>query len=185
MSSPIPTPQAFLYQAPTGVPGDIVSSGETNVEPAMLVASGSPSVFPQAFGIPVQYAEGPGGSAGITGTGVTQWQASVAASAFAGVLVREAPGISGNFAQDLNDTTPNPNVPQGLAVRGYVSVLCPLGTPVRGGVVYICNATGGPGNIGDFQAVSNSYNVALSSTQAEWAIDGTDANFNTTIRIAR
>jgi hypothetical protein len=122
----------------------------------------------------------------VTG-GVTQYQSTNVAADFAGVLVRQAPGIQGSLASDLSFSggTPNPLQVQGMAVRGYVNVLCTVGTPARGGIVYICVSTGGGGAIGDFQASSNAYNVALSLTQAEWASDGKDASNNAELRIAR
>ena len=171
------TPQSYLYNADNGVPGDITRTDETNVEPAMLIASGSPAVFAQAFGIPMAYATG----------GITQFQSTNAAADFAGVLVREVPGISGNFNQGLLDTTPYPAVPQGLAVRGYVSVVCKYGTPARGGVVYV-QITAHSGAIpGDFRAdgTDSGNAVALTATQAEWATDGKDSNNNAELRIAR
>lgn len=168
---------SYLYQAPAGIPGDIVNVDETSVEPAMLVQSGSPLAFPQAWGIPMVYAAG----------GITQYQTSNVAADFAGVLIREVPSIAG--AGDLGQfspTIPNSAVPNGLAVRGYVSVACTVGTPARGGVVYIRTVAAGGKAIGDFEAVSDpGNNVALSATQAEWATDGKDAFNNTTLRIAR
>ena len=167
---------AYLFQAPTGVPGDITRTDETNVEPAMLVAVSS--VFAQAFGIPMAYVAG----------GISQWQGSNVAADFAGVLVREVPSISGSLSSDasLGGGVPNPLQPNGLAVRGYVSVLCTIGTPARGGVVYIRTVASGGKAIGDFEAVSDpGNNVALSATQAEWASDGKDASNNAELRIAR
>lgn len=169
------TGSAYLFSAPNGVAGDVTRTDETNVEPAMLIQSGSPLAFAQSFGIPMVYATG----------GITQYQASNVAADFAGVLVREAPEISGsNTQQGLGQGVPLSSQVQGLAVRGYVSVLCKVGTPARGGIVYICNNLAG-GAIGDFQATSSANNVALSLTQAEWAVDGVDASFNAELRIAR
>lgn len=165
---------AYLYSAPAGIPGDITRVDETNVEPAMLVAVST--VFAQAFGIPMAYVAG----------GISQFQTSNVAADFAGVLVREVPSISGNTTQGFTDNIPYPAVPQGLAVRGYVSVLCTIGTPARGGIVYIRTVAASGKFIGDFEAVSDpGNNVALSATQAEWATDGKDANNNTELRIAR
>lgn len=167
-------PPAYLFQAPTGVPGDITRTDETNVEPAMLKAVSS--VFAQAFGIPMKYVAG----------GISQWETGDAAADFAGVLVREVPSISGNANSGFSDTIPYPKVPQGLAVRGYVSVLCKVGTPARGGVVYIRTVAATGKAIGDFEADFDSgNNVALTTTQAEWATDGKDADNNAEIRIAR
>lgn len=170
----IPTAQAFLYSAPAGVPGDITRVDESNVEPAMLIAAGG--TYAQAFGIPLKYVAG----------GVQQFSGSEAATDFAAVLVREVPQISGNNNQGLDDTTPNPEQPNGICVRGYISVKCMVGTPVRGGVVYVRITASGPKNIGDFEASSDtSLSVALTSTQASWASDGKDANNNAELRVAR
>jgi hypothetical protein len=165
---------AYLYQAPAGVPGDISRPDETSVEPAVLIAVST--VFAQAYGIPMVYATG----------GISQFGGGNAAADFAGVLIREAPSEGGSIYPNSNDNVPNPVVPHGLAVRGYVSVACPTGTPARGGVVYIRTVASGSKNIGDFEATSDpGNNVALSLTQASWAVDGKDGANNTEIRIAR
>lgn len=164
---------SYLYQAPNGVPGDITRTDETNVEPAMLVAVST--VFAQAFGIPMCYVAG----------GISQFSTGKVAADFAGVLVREVPSISGNTNQGLTDNIPYSAQVQGLAVRGYVSVKCVYGTPARGGIVYIRVVASSGHAIGDFDATSDADNVALSLTQASWAIDGKDADNNTEMRIAR
>lgn len=165
---------SYLYSAPAGVPGDITRTDESNVEPARLIALSS--VFAQAYGIAMRYVSG----------GIQQFTTSLTAADFAGVLARSAPEISGNTNQGLDDTTPNPDVPNNLLVRGYISVKCTAGTPARGGIVYvrIVSATDRP--IGAFEAASDGGNsVALSSTQATWASDGLDADLNAELRVAR
>ena len=94
---------AYLFQAPTGVVGDITRTDESNVEPAMLVAVSS--VFAQAFGIPMKYVAG----------GISQFASGDTAASFAGILIREVPSISGNANSGLTDNIPYPSVPQGLA----------------------------------------------------------------------
>lgn len=165
---------AYLYQAPTGVPGDITRSDESNVEPARLVALSD--VFVQRFGEAMRY---------VTG-GIQQWTTGLTKTSFAGVLVREVPAISGSVTSGFTDNIPNPDAVQGLLVRGYISVKCTAGTPARGGTVYvrIVSATDRP--IGAFEAASDGGNsVALDSVQAEWASDGLDANGNAELRVAR
>lgn len=164
---------AYLYNAPSGVEGDITRPDESNVEPAMLVAASS--VFAQKFGIPMVYVAG----------GISQYISSNTAAQFAGVLIREVPAISGSVTAGFTDNIPNSEAPQGLCVRGYVSVKCVLGTPARGGIVYI-RVTASTGHvIGDFDATTDADNVALSLTQASWACDGKDSDNNAEIRIAR
>ena len=171
---------SYLLQAPTGYAGDITRSDESNVEPAMLVGVGTnPPVYPTAFGIPVKYVAG----------GIQQFNGGAeTAASFAGILVREVPGISGSSLDDavFEPTSPLPSQVQGLCVRGYVSVKCTQGTPARGGVVYVRIIASGGKNVGDIEAVSDGSNsVALSATQAEWASDGKDSFNNAELRIAR
>lgn len=165
---------AYLFQAPTGVPGDITRTDESNVEPARLIALAS--VFVQSFGVAMRY---------VTG-GIQQWTTGLTKADFAGVLVREVPSISGSVTSGFTDNIPNPDTVSGLLVRGYISVKCTAGTPVRGGVVYvrIVSATDRP--IGAFEADSDGGNsVALDAVQAEWATDGKDADGNAELRVAR
>lgn len=172
---------AYLKQAPSGIPGDITRTDETNVEPAMLIALST--VFADQYGLGMKYA-----------TGGIQQPNGDAATAFAGVLVREVPSISGTGASDLTfgPGVPLPTQVQGLAVRGYTAVICAAGTPARGGVVYWQVTTNGSIKAGQFRAdgTDSGNAVALTATQAEWASDGVgpDGNGNTDIaelRIAR
>ena len=171
---------AYLKQAPTGIPGDITRTDESNVEPAMLVGVGSPAVYPTAYGLAMKY---------VTG-GIQQFNGGAeTAASFAGVLVREVPSISSSIACDssFDTVSPMPTEPVGLCVRGYVSVKCLNGTPARGGVVYVRIIANGPlTTLGGFEAASDSSNsVALSATQAEWASDGVDSLGNAELRIMR
>ncbi len=164
---------AYLYQAPTGVAGDVTRVDETNVEPAMLVAVST--VFAQAFGIPMKY---------VTG-GISQFNGGAETAAdFAGILVREVPSISGSTAQGLTDNVPNSETVQGLAVRGYVNVKCVAGTPVRGALVYVQIIANGGVAVGAFRASSDTSNT-IQLTNVTWATDGKDADNNAEVRIAR
>lgn len=170
------TDVSYTFSAPNGVPGDITRPDESNVEPIMLVAVST--VFAQAFGIPLKYVAG----------GAQQFNGGAeAATAFAGVLIREVPqqlavGDPGTFSGGA----PNPLQPQGMCVRGYVSVLCASGTPARGGLVYIQIIASGGVAVGSFRADSDGGNsVVLTATQAEWASDGVDSAGNAELRIAR
>lgn len=177
MNNSIPSPQAYTKSAPAGVPGDITRQLESSVEPAALVAVSS--VFAPNYGLAMVYASG----------GISQFSGTNVAADFAGVLVREVPGIAGDLASDSSTGggTPNSDQVQGMCVRGYINVLCVYGSPVRGGIVYVRKvATSNNETVGTFDATSDSTNnVALSLTQASWASDGKDANNNAELRIAR
>jgi hypothetical protein len=166
---------AYLFSAPNGVPGDITRPDQTSVEPVMLVAV---STVYATYGAPVKYTTG----------GVEQFNGGAETAAdFAGVLIREAPSIGlGASDVQLSPNLPYPPVPQGMAVRGYVSVVCARGTPARGGIVYIQIIANGGVAVGAFAASADGGNtVALSAAQAEWASDGLDAAGNAELRIAR
>ena len=164
---------AYLYRAPTGVPGDVTRTDETNVEPAMLVAASS--VYAQAFGIPMKY---------VTG-GIQQFNGGAETPAsFAGVLIREVPSIAGSIAQGFNDSIPNPLQVQGLAVRGYVSVICLTGTPARGGAVYVQIAAQSGRPVGSFHTTDDGADAILLDN-VTWATDGKDADNVAELRIAR
>jgi hypothetical protein len=173
----IPSAQAYTTSAPVGVPGDITRQLESNVEPAMLIAISS--VYAANFGIAMVYATG----------GISQWGGSNVQADFAGVLVREVPGISGSSADDAltSGGTPNPDQPQGLLVRGYICVQCVYGTPARGGLVYVRTvSTSNNTHVGTFDATSDSSNnVVLTVTQATWACDGKDSSNNAELRVYR
>lgn len=165
---------SYLYQAPSGVTGDITRVDESNVEPVMLVTP-----FPANYGLPMMYAVG----------GVT-FSATPTAAAFAGILARAVPGISQSSTNEATGVfQPNQDEPQGLCVRGYVNVICGVGTPVRGTVVYMRTVAATGKAVGDLEATSDpGNNVALTATpigNVTWATDGKDADKNAEVRIAQ
>jgi hypothetical protein len=164
---------SYLYNSPAGVPGDITRVDETSVEPAMLIAASG--TFAQAYGIPVKYVAG----------GIQQFNGGAeTAASFAGVLTRVAPAISGNVLSGFSDTIPNPVVPQSFVPRGYVSVLCAAGTPVRGDRVYVQIIANGGVTVGSFRATADGSNT-IQLTNCTWASDGKDADNNAEIRVAQ
>lgn len=165
---------AYLFHAPTGIPGDVTRPDVSNVEPITLV-----SPFPANYGLPMQYASG------SQGTGCTSIITAAGASGFAGVLTRSYPAISQSSTNEAVFTQqPNQSEVQGLCVRGYVSVVCQVGTPVRGTPVYVCTTTQTGHVVGAFEASSNAYNTILTGEAlVTWAADGVDAYGNAEIRI--
>lgn len=170
---------AYLYQAPTGVPGDVTRTDVSNVEPVKFASAACPAVF----GFPVV----------LTAGAPTKWGGGSVAADFQGILVREVPAIAGSSASDSEFTGTQPWFEQvlGMLVRGYCAVKCASGTPARGGLVYVQVTASGGVAVGEFRADSDGGNsVVLSTTQAEWASDGVgpDGEGNTNIaeiRVAR
>lgn len=160
---------SFLYRAPSGVAGDITRADDTVVEPGLLNASAAPT----AFGAPVKIVSGK----------FEKIAASDAASVFYGILSRVAPSIAGDTAETFASGTPNTDSVQGIVRRGYVNVVCTIGTPARGGIVYmrVVAATGKA--VGDLEATADGTdNVAL--TGVTWGVSGKDSSNVTEIRIA-
>lgn len=173
---------SYLYSAPNGVPGDITRVDESSVEPIMLLGVGTSPVVYAAYGAPLKFVVSGSNTFGQQFNGGSETAAS-----FQGVLIREAPsqGTNGSDAV-FAPNTPYFPVPQGICVRGYVSIVCAAGTPARGGVVYIQIIANGGVAVGAFRATADGSNtVALTAAQAEWASDGMDASGNAELRIAR
>ncbi len=170
---------SYLYASPSGVPGDVTRVDESNVEPTMLV-----SPFPANFGLPMKYATGPGG------TGVTPMGSGDTASLFAGILARAVPGISQSNTNESSFTfQPNQSEPNGLCVRGYITVQVNAGIPARGQPVYLVVTASAGHPAGAFETTANGgNNIALSATEVgnvTWAADGVDANGFAEVRIAQ
>lgn len=160
---------AFLYRAPSGVAGDVTRQQDTVVESGLLNASAAPT----AFGAPLKIVSGK----------FEKIASGDDAADFAGILSRVAPSIAGDTAETFASGTPNVESVQGIVVAGYVNVKCTVGTPVRGGAVYMRVVAASGKAIGDLEASSDSTNsVAL--TGVTWAVDGKDASNVAEIRIA-
>lgn len=158
---------AILKNAPTGFPGDVSRLQDSIVEPIMMGSQFA------GFGLPFKY-NGAGKAVPV--------EASDAATVFKGILTRMVPSISGSNAQGFDDSIPNLESAQGALKFGYGLVNCKVGTPVRGGIVYMRVVAATGKLVGDFEATSDSTNsVALA--QAEWATNGKDANGTAEIRI--
>lgn len=149
---------SMMYRTFSGVAGNITRQLECTVENGFL-NSAKPCL---KFGVPVKLVSGK----------FEPIEASGTAADFKGILVRTAPGISGSLT---DPDAPNVAVPQGIMRRGYAAVVCTIGTPVRGGIVYMRVVAGSGKNIGDFEATADgANNVAL--TGVEWAVSNKDAN---------
>lgn len=159
---------AILFNAPAGVVGDVTRKLESNVESFILGEA-----FP-GYGVPFKLVSG---KPNVIDSGD-------AASVFKGILVRTAPSMSGSLSAGFDDNVPNIDQIQGGLVRGYCAVKCSVGTPVRGGQVYMRVTAASGKLVGDLEATADgSDNVALSGV--EWAVDGKDANGISEIRVAK
>jgi hypothetical protein len=159
---------AYLKNAPAGVPGDVTRLQNSIVEPILLGEEFT------AFGVPYKLDASTGKAMMI--------DSGDAATVFKGILSRSVPSIGGNFNQGLNDAIPNDESSQGGLVEGYINVLCPVGTPVKGGIVYMRVTAAGAEVLGSLETGADGGDcVAL--TGVEWASNGKDANNIAEIKI--
>jgi hypothetical protein len=150
---------AYLYNAPALTKGSVSRVEDSIIEPIQL---GTPTAT--AFGIPVKIS---------SGKAIPFAGAEVAGDLY-GILVREVPRIS----SETNADAPTAGQITGVAVSGYVGVVCSDGTPARGGAVYIRVVAAGPKLVGDFEAVADGANSVLIPNLV-WASEGRDtANGN-------
>ena len=160
---------SFTFRAGSGVAGDVTRNAGVIIESGIL----NPLQAPTAFGAPVKLVSGK----------FEKIAASDAASVFRGVLNRSVPCRSGDTGQAYASGSPDATKAQGILVQGYVNVVCTIGTPVRGGVVYMRVVAASGKAVGDFEATADGgNNVAL--TGVTWALDGKDAANVAEIRIA-
>lgn len=164
------TPTAILYSANSGAPGDLNGVPSTTVESWILNAT----LTPIAFGVPVKVVT----TAGIST--IAAIQSGDTAADFYGILSRSAPTVAGGNTI-INSGQPNPGTVSGVVVGGpgYVLVACTIGTPARGGPVYMrVNAVLPGQNVGDLEATPDGANNVL-LPNVIWDVDGKDP-FNTT-----
>ena len=160
---------AFLFRAPSGVAGDITRQLDTTVESGLLNAAKAPA----AFGAPVKIVSGK----------FEAIESGDAAADFAGIISRVAPSIAGDTAQTFASGTPNADSVQGIVVSGYINVVCTVGTPARGGQVFMRVAADTGKAVGDLEASADGSDSVL-LPGVTWAVDGKDASNVAEIRIA-
>ena len=151
----------YTYNVPSGVVGAVSRQTSSIVETGRLNVANTPT----AFGVPVK----------CVNNEFLKIASGDAASVFYGLLVRTAPSMSQTLAAGFTDNTPNTNLDQGIMVKGYASVACTIGTPVRGQPVYmrVVAATGKA--VGDIEATADgANNVAIPN--ARWATGGKDSS---------
>lgn len=151
--------QAYLYNAPAGVPGTVTRLQDSTVDSVLLAAV-------IAFGMPFKF-DSNGKAAAI--------EAGDTAAAFKGIIARSVPSISGASGESFADGSPTLDQPCGGLRKGFITVKCPVGTPVKGGTVYMRVVAASGKEIGDLEATSDTTNsVALSGV--EWAVNGKDSD---------
>jgi hypothetical protein len=156
---------AYLKEVPSGVPGTVTDFVHTIIESGEYNAA----LMPTAYGAPVKLVSGL----------VSAIEASDAAADFYGILARSNPGSSGDpsfngYGAGVPQSTQIPSVVIGPQGGGKVLVKCAIGTPVKGGIVYmrVVAATGKA--VGDFEATADgANNVAL--TGVVWGSSDIDS----------
>lgn len=159
---------AYITEIPSGVPGDITRSSHALVEPGVLNSAATPDSYGKAVKI-------------VNGK-FEKIASGDSASVVYGLLARSVPNVSNTLNQSFGASVPNADIIQGILVQGYMIVECKVGTPVRGGSVYVRITESGTKKVGDFETAADSGScVALPNVI--WAVTGKDSNSCTEIRI--
>ena len=158
---------AFTYGVPAGIAGSVSRPLDSEVE-TIYLGETPPTAYGSAL-----VEDGAGKYIAIAGSNV--------GADIQGILTRSVPNISGGIDNTFTANTPNATYLNGRLTRGYIRVVCTQGSPVKGGVVY-CRIVAATGKaIGDFEATSDSTNSVV-VPNAEWALNGKDANNVTELR---
>lgn len=159
---------SYLYNAPSGVPGDVTRLQNSVVEPI---------VFGEAFlGFGGPYKLDPS-----TGKAMMIDSAD-AASVFAGIVSRSVPSQGGDLSQSLAGGIPDIDQAGGGVVQGYVNIKCSVGTPVKGQPVYM-RITADTGKlVGDLETAADS-GKCVALVGVVFASNGKDADSNAEIFI--
>lgn len=158
---------AFTSHYSAGVAGSVSRANLAHVDTVELAAD-------MPYGAP--------GKFNATGQ-VAAIAASDAATVFAGIVARTAPKMVGTApGASFGAGTASAAEPQGFLRKGYCHVICAVGTPVKGGTVYMRVTAASGKAVGDLEATADSSNsVAL--VGVEWAVNGVDDNKVTEILI--
>lgn len=156
---------SYLREVPSGVPGTVIDNVHTIVDSDQFNAD----LMPIAYGVPVKLVNGL----------VSAIEEDDTASVFYGILARSNPGSSGDpsfndFGAGVPQANQIPSVVIGPVGGGRILVKCTIGTPVKGGTVYMRVAADTGKAIGDLEATADgSDNVAL--TNVMWGVSGVDS----------
>lgn len=144
----MPSYMVFTQRMPAGVAGGLSRPDEATVETQAMDTTAPATGFGQAVRI-------------NNGKIAAPIAATTAADIY-GLVVRVWPSISGQISANFTDGSPNPAEPIPVLIRGYMSVACGAGTPVKGGTVYVrvANPTAGK-PIGGLEAVADGANTIV------------------------
>lgn len=133
---------AFVYRMPAGIAGDVTRREHATIEPHVFDAS-----YPVTeFGLPVKL---------VSGEIRPIAAADTVADVQYGLLVRPYPSQMAT-SEALAAGTPDVTKIGDVLVRGYMTVKCNLGTPAKGGAVYVRKTANGDYLIGGIEAGADS-----------------------------
>jgi hypothetical protein len=153
---------AYGQFAPAGFPGMVTRELLTNIEAGIMASIGT-----AYYGGPVKFSGATGRFTGIA--------AADTAAVFAGILARQAVHQGAAGAAD-NAVSPSIDIkaPQSIVKKGYVNVVCSVGTPVKGGQVFMRVTTVALNVVGQLEATADGANSVV-LPGVTWATNGKDS----------
>jgi len=149
--------------APAGFPGFVTRELLSVLEAGFF--ANATNVF---YGWPVKFSGSTGKFTGIA--------SGDAVGVFAGILARSAVQ-AGTSATPQNAVSPLVDIAQAQTIfkKGYINVICFVGTPVRGAPVYMRITTVSANVFGQLEATADGANSVV-LPGVTWAVNGKDAN---------
>ena len=162
---------AFAYQIPVGTIGSVLmTSAGADLNSGVY----NPDLMPTAFASPVKLVNGL----------VSAIEEDDTASVFWGILVAAdvQPPASGVVDNSFGFPAPDVEQDANVMLNGYAIVKCTVGTPVKGGTVYMRVVPDTGKAVGDLEATADgSDNVAVS--QLTWNVSGKDSDGATVVLV--
>jgi hypothetical protein len=114
---------AFIYRMPGGIAGDVTRREHATIVPEIMDATTPVTLY----GVPVKL---------VTGKVKPIASGDTLSSVAYGLLVRPFPGQVA-ASEAIGAGTPSIVQPADILKRGYMTVVCNLGTPAKNGIVYV------------------------------------------------
>jgi len=150
---------AYVYNAPSGVAGDVTRPQVSIIDSVVLglafAAFGAPFKLVSDKAVPIESGD--------------------AASVVKGFITRSVPSIGGNANQGLNDGIPNIETVQGALKSGYMNIECKVGTPSKGGQVFVRITAAAGKLVGDLETAADA-GACVAIVGCEFAVSGKDAS---------
>jgi len=160
---------AITFSVPVGLPGTVIQmSAGANINTGIF----NTALMPTAFGVPVKMVAGE----------VSAIEEDDTASVFWGILAAADVQAPATVYNDFGYPAPDPTQLASVMLSGYIIVRCAVGTPSKGGDVYMRIAPDTGKLVGDLETALVADETVL-VPELKWNVNGKDATTGSTVVI--